>query len=262
MIGGKSLVHNDESVINYRSKNWYLIPFPETKGAPYVADNLATASNSSFRADPEFQLAISASESRWVSSGMKRDISWRLHVGLFSARLALDSAREGSHFVELGAGRGFMAAGILSALGNEALAAKRVIFHLMDTFRSDWQGENSRKALTSKPQYYADGPEEVVEYFSSFSQVKIVEGQLPHTLKSLPADGKVAFLHVDLNSAQSESACLQELAPRLGSRSVILFDDSTNPGCDEQLKVHRQFARDMGSTLLELPTGQALLVLS
>jgi len=259
LLSSALLKHNGHSVVTYGSRKWYLAPFPEAKGIPYSADNLATASTSSFRQETRFQEALDASLTRWESSGMDRDISWRLHVAIFASQLALRSSKPGDKLIELGSGRGFIAAGILNYCDKDSLENKDVQFYLMDTFRSEWQGENAERPQTDPPLYYADGPSEVIDYFSGYAKVEVVEGVLPGTLRHT-GEGKVIFLHVDLNSAEAERQCLEVLGERLGSRSVVLFDDSTNPGCENQLEVHRNFAHRMGTTLLELPTGQALMV--
>lgn len=140
-------------------------------------------------------------------------------------------------------------------------------FFLMDTFSPGWQGENQRawqaketpSAEGPKPWYYADGSTEVREYFSVFPGVKIVEGLLPETLGFI-GNSQIAFAHVDLNSASAEDSCLSAIRNRLKVGSVLLFDDSTNPGCEQQLEVHRRFAASLGNFLLELPTGQSIMV--
>lgn len=121
------LAHNGENVKNYNARSWYLAPFPADKGVPYVADNLATANNSSFRFDPEFISALTSAKSRW-GGGTQRDISWRLHVAIFAARLGLATAGRGDCVLELGTGRGFMAAGIMESLGPTSLSDRGMPF--------------------------------------------------------------------------------------------------------------------------------------
>jgi O-methyltransferase len=262
------LFHNGEKVENYNARSWYLAPFPVEKGVPYVADNLATVNTSTFRFDPLFMAAVASAESRWpAGKRAPRDVSWRLHVALFAARLGLSVASRGDCFVELGTGRGFMAAGILESLGPASLSERGISFFLMDSFSPGWQGENQKawqsqqmpNAEGAEPWYYADGSAEVLEYFSSFPGVKVVEGLLPETLQ-LTGSSHIAFAHVDLNSAAAEESCLSAIRTRLKVGSVLLFDDSTNPGCEEQLQVHRGFASSLGTYLLELPTGQSIMV--
>ena len=160
-----------------------------------------------------------------------------------------------------------MAAGIMEFFGPDFLEKAGISFFLMDTFSPGWQGENQRawqaqqapSAEGPKPWYYADGSTEVREYFSLFPGVKIVEGCLPETLGFI-GNSQIAFAHVDLNSASTEDSCLSAIRNRLKVGSVLLFDDSTNPGCEEQLEVHRKFATSLGNYLLELPTGQSIMV--
>ena len=268
LVSGALLNHNGDTVTAYNANTWFLAPFPAAKGAPYVADNLATVNTSSFRLEQGFRRAGSEAVGRWSDKENPRDISWRLHVAIFAARLGIAGATPGDCAIEFGTGRGFMVAGILEALGATSLEDAGVSFFLMDTFRPEWQGENAIAftggkepgAEGSKPWYYADGSAEVKAYFSKFQNVHVVEGMLPDTL-ALTGNAPIAFAHVDLNSAASESECLDAIRPRLRKGSVVLFDDSTNPGCKDQLDVHRSFAHSVGGHLLELPTGQSLLVL-
>jgi len=41
---------------------------------------------------------------------------------------------------------------------------------------------------------------------------------------------------------------------------IILFDDFGGPGGDLQAEVHEKFAKNDGKNLLQLPTGQALII--
>jgi hypothetical protein len=160
-----------------------------------------------------------------------------------------------------------MAAGIMGSLGPALLSERGISFFLMDSFAPGWQGENQEawkvREITSaegaEPWYYANGSADVKEYFAAFPRVAVVEGLLPQTLK-LTGKSKITFAHVDLNSASAEESCLSTIRSRLKTGSVLLFDDSTNPGCEEQLQVHREFASSLGIYLLELPTGQSIMV--
>jgi hypothetical protein len=263
LLGNSLRDHNELSVTDYNSDEWVLAPFPAEKEPVYVADNLATASLSTFRDLHDFQRGKASADSRWgAEPGQNRDISWRLHVAIWCANLALARADSNCCFVELGTGRGYMAAGILSATSWESVASELGLeFYLMDTFLPHWQEENAElNARGSDPFYYANGAEEVSRYFSQYSGVNVVEGLLPESL-SATGTARIAFLHVDLNSAKFETLSLHALRNRLDSGSVVLFDDSTNPGCHDQLKAHRIFAESLGTKLLELPTGQSLMIL-
>jgi hypothetical protein len=143
LLAGGLLGHNGESIETYCENSWFLAPFPAAKSIPYVADNLATNNISSFRFDPEFRRASSVALGRWQGVENPRDVSWRLHVAIFAARLGLSGADAGDCAIELGTGRGFMAAGIFEALGSNFFDRGGVSFFLMDSFRPEWQGENA-----------------------------------------------------------------------------------------------------------------------
>lgn len=262
-LGRALLRHNGLDVENYNSDEWFLAPFPVEKAPIYAADNLATSNLSSFRDLAPFRSAKSAADSRWSEEGeSSRDISWRLHVAIWCASVALAHSKAGESFIELGTGRGYVAAGILDAVGWRSEGTeKKLRFFLMDTYRPDWQGENATiNSHQPRPFYYADGPQEVEEYFSRFPGVEVVQGSLPGSLEET-GTSSLAFVHVDLNSAESEKSSLEAIRPRLRAGSMVLFDDSTNPGCHAQLEVHRSFATSFGAVLLELPTGQSILVI-
>lgn len=261
-LGNFLLAHNGFDVNNYNSDEWLLAPFPVAKAPIYVADNLATSNLSSFRDLLQFQKAKSSADSRWSDDGeVQRDISWRLHVAIWCASVALGQSKKGELFLELGTGRGYVAAGVLDAIDWKGNGAKKALrFFLMDTYLPEWQGENAtRNSHEPQPFYYANGPQDVKNYFSNFPGVEVVQGSLPESLAETGL-GTVAFVHVDLKSAESEKSSLEAIRPRLRAGSIVLFDDSTNPGCQSQLDVHRSFAESFGAVLLELPTGQSVLV--
>lgn len=262
-LGDALLQHNGLEVDNYNSDAWFLAPFPVAKAPIYAADNLATSNLSNFRELLQFQSAKSAADSRWSGDGeVGRDISWRLHVAIWCGSLALAHSKTGECFIEMGTGRGYVAAGILDAVDWRGEGAeKKLRFFLMDTYLPDWQGENATlNSRQPKPFYYADGPQEVEDYFSRFPGVEVVQGSLPGSLEET-GTSPIAFVHVDLNSAESEKSSLEAIRPRLRAGSMVLFDDSTNPGCHAQLEVHRSFAASFGAVLLELPTGQSILII-
>lgn len=243
--------HNGVELADYPEDLWTLIPFPAAKGSPFNADNLATVNDHSFLQDPRFAGARAAAESRWVAGS--RDISWRLHVMLWAVDLAL-RLRPACDLLELGAGSGYMAAGIcrwydLDTDGPSGGVGRPGSITLIDRFTNP-EGHF----------FYAEGDEEVRRYFSRFPSVRVIKGDLPEALGEFRATN-VGFLHVDLNSAEAEEASLERLAAELRSPCVVLFDDSGNPFCEDQLRVHRTFAASRSAELCQLPTGQALCVI-
>lgn len=254
-IGASALRHNETPVLDYPERDWDLVAFPAQKGSPYVADNLATVNAHAFLNDPRFVVAEQAAAGRWTSGA--RDIRWRLHTFLWAVETALRTHREGD-LVELGTGNGFMAAGACSHLewGSGALTRGRRLW-LIDSFTLQRPDEEA----SSAPQrhYYADGDEEVRAHFGRHEGVHVITGLLPDVADEVTSE-RLAFVHVDLNHAGSEIASLDRLASRMLPGALVLFDDSGNPGCTEQLEAHGNWAEARGAPFLLLPTGQGFCI--
>jgi hypothetical protein len=256
VLGAGLLRHNDTPLVEYPETDWDLVAFPARKGPPYVADNLATVNSHAFLNDPRFRTASSAAEKRWTLG--TRDIRWRLHTFLWAIETALSLHDEGA-LVELGTGNGFMAAGACDWLdwGSTELTKGRSLW-LVDSFASERPDERGLSA--TRRFFYADGDTEIREYFARFSGVRVVTGWLPDAVDAIHSES-VAFVHVDLNFAASEIASLDRLAPRLRPQAIVLFDDSGNPGCEDQLEAHRGWAAARSAPFLQLASGQGLCIL-
>ena len=250
-----SLIHNGVQIEDYGEDRWFLVPFPASKGTPFNHDNLASANQSPFLNDSAFLVARDAAYSRW--GGEVRNIDWRLHVFIWAANTALKLNPE-SCFLELGTGRGFMAAGFFALSQETGLLPKK--FYLADKYSKT--APNGEMMDHSSNFMYASEVNDVREHFRKYPQVEIISGQLPDCLgrgeKNLEP---ISFLHVDLNSPSHEVACLEALIENLVPGAIVLFDDSGNPGMEDSMTAHQRFADDCGAPLLVLPTGQALLTI-
>jgi O-methyltransferase len=71
---------------------------------------------------------------------------------------------------------------------------------------------------------------------------------------------RLAFLHLDMNSSKSEIAALEVLFDRLSDGGVIVFDDYGWLGYQAQQRAEDAFMQRRGHRILELPTGQGLLI--
>ena len=256
VLRGSGLRHNGTALLDYPEDHWYLVPFPAQKGQPYAADNLATVNDCAFLQDPVFMAAHAAAASRWTLGA--RDIRWRLHTLLWAVETALRTHPEGA-LVELGTGNGYMAAGACRWLdwGADGLTSGRE-FWLVDSFATDRPDEDG--VTVPRRFYYADGDADVREYFARFAGLHVVTGWLPEATAQI-SSSTIAFVHVDLNHAESEIQALDALVPRLLPGALVLFDDSGNPGCGEQLIAHRAWAARLGTPFLQLPSGQGLCII-
>jgi hypothetical protein len=248
--------HNQVDISNYPEDNWTLVPFPNQKGTIYNADNLATVNRHAFTTNPCFKKAVIVAESRWGKPGEVRDIRWRLHVVLWAFGLALSRSSNSHLYVELGTGKGYMAAAICDKYFSIPTSAP--CLYLFDCFEMHLNlGSNIVPSPASFA--YSDGAKPIIDYFSKFHNVHVVAGLLPETLKQL-SRAPIAFLHVDLNSKYTEEACLNLLISQFESGTVILFDDYGGPFGSDQAEMHDRFAKHHGKEILSLPTGQGLLI--
>lgn len=99
----------------------------------------------------------------------------------------------------------------------------------------------------------------VVSRFSKFDFVKIIRGKVPDSLEgTLPE--KVAFAHIDMNNADAEAAAFEAIYPRLSVGGAIIFDDyGWWQLSDQKIAIDKKM-KAFGQRILELPTGQGLLL--
>ncbi|MES9996728.1 TylF/MycF/NovP-related O-methyltransferase [Desulfovibrio aminophilus] len=189
-------------------------------------------------------------------------ISWRLHVLCWAARRGLGLAGD---FVECGVFRGDMS-WVVAKTVNFAESGKR--FFLYDTFAGFSPKYSSADDFPMNPNFYEyadaiyhqDGLYEgVVERFRPFGNVEVVRGVLPDTLADVCPD-RIAYLHVDLNSPAAEIGVLEKLFDRVVPGAAVVFDDYGWLEYLAQREAEDAFMRERGYGILELPTGQGLVI--
>jgi len=230
------------------------LPHPENL---YDRDGLISIHNHDFMDDPGFQKAYArgvraAGDYRW---------EWRVHIGLWAARTALNL--EGD-FVECGVNRGFLSSAIMDYLDWDNTGKT---FYLLDTFAGlderHLLQENSAGIDRNKKHldlgFYVNDSQSVRANFSEWRNVNIIQGPVPDTLKQITAT-KLAYLHLDMNSAPPEVAAFTELWQRLVSGAVILMDDYAFIGYEAQKRAMDQAAAVKGVVIASLPTGQGLVL--
>jgi predicted O-methyltransferase YrrM len=74
------------------------------------------------------------------------------------------------------------------------------------------------------------------------------------------APQRIAFLHIDLNSSKSEIAALEVLFDRVSPGGTVVFDDYGWSGYVAQQLAEDAWMETRGHRILELPSGQGLLV--
>lgn len=211
----------------------------------FVGDNLITIDRHvGFTADRDFMNAFRA-ESKTVAT---QALIWRLHTLCWAALHAINI--EGD-FVECGVYEGFSSAVVARRLNFAALDKRMWLYDLFD-----------HEQETSGMVMPAHGPglhRRVVRRFSEFPNIRIIKGFVPRSFE-IGAPERIAWMHLDLNDVAAETGALEALFDRITPGGMLIFDDygwKTYPG---QKEAADAFARGKSHHILELPTGQGLLV--
>ena len=91
------------------------------------------------------------------------------------------------------------------------------------------------------------------------SNVKVIKGVVPDVLYE-HAPEQIAFMHIDLNSPAAEIGALEILFPRMSSGAVLVFDDYGWKPFHKQKEAEDKFMQAQGYNILELPTGQGIVI--
>jgi hypothetical protein len=232
----------------------------------FWGDRLLTLDKSaSFLDEPRFAAAFAAirGSHQYDQYDSPQTIAWRLHTLVWAAEQAV--ALPAGDFVECGVFKGDMA-WVVATLMGEKLAGRT--FYLYDSFAG------FAPALAS-PDDYPDNPgfidfanrfyqapdlyEAVVARFAAMPNVRITRGYLPEAL-ALACPERIAYLHIDLNSPLAEIGCLERLFDRVVPGGAIVFDDYGWHAFRPQKQAEDTFFAARGYRVLELPTGQGLVI--
>lgn len=210
-----------------------------TNGA-FSGDNLlAFGRNLSFATDPQFIQAFLAAKPDNVESSL----AWRCHVLYWAARRGLELDGD---FVEAACYRGFSARVIVNATNFAELNRR---YWLYDRF----------PASSNLPAHEVGLFEKVVERFSDCQNVRVIKGDVPAVLATEAPD-RISFLHLDMNNAAAEIGALAVLYDRVSPGALIVLDDYGWADYAEQKAAHDSWFRERGKMVVELPTGQGLVI--
>ena len=219
------------------------------KGASlFASDNLITWNKNlsflredryvKFLKDPDFNL-------------IEKSIVWRTYILLYFAKMALDV--EGD-FLECGCHRGSTAFQVVTDFG---LMKKGKRYWLYDLFEVNDREKKAQYSDHLNSNIY----EETVARFSKFPNVEVIKGSVPDSfIKGFPES--ISFCHIDMNHPVPEAEALKVVLPKLNKGGIIIFDDYGWWGYSAQKAAIDPIVQSFGEEILELPTGQALLIKS
>lgn len=227
----------------------------ELCGPIYASDNLIGLQRSAgFRADPRFVESLR----KTAESQQDASLAWRLHTLVWAAQ----SVRHlGGDLVECGVWKGFSFAFLADYLG---LAGWDQQVYLYDTYQGipeALNSENRSNAVYEKQ--ISEDPDAIYRHvqdrFASCPNVHVVRGIVPDIFAETCPD-RIALLHVDMNSTASEIAALEGLFDRMVPGGMIVFDDYGWTGYSAQRVAEDDWMAKRGHHILELPTGQGLVI--
>jgi predicted O-methyltransferase YrrM len=214
-------------------------------GPWFIADNLITFGHAhGFLADPRFVGAVLAEQ----PSQVERAIAWRTHTLCWAAESCLSVVGD---YMECGTYEGYSMAVVLRYLGG--LTGRQCwLYDLFDPQGGTGEGQRL-------PAHGAELFEKVRARFSAWRNVRVIRGKVPDALDATEPPC-IAFVHIDMNNPLAERGALEVLFDRISRGGMILFDDYGWTGYHEQKAVADAFMREHELAVLELPTGQGLVV--
>lgn len=217
----------------------------------FVGDNLFTINrNLGFLDDVSF---MGAFEKNTVNSDEKkqeleRSIIWRTHVIAWAAHNCL---RLEGDFVECACYKGTTAKILCEYLDFNKTGKH---YYLYDLFEHD-DGMDHHSMYDHGPQLY----EMVKQRFVEYPNVHVTKGSVPEVLHEI-SPARIAFLHLDLNSVAAEIGALELLFDRMVPGGVLILDDYGWLVYKDQKTAEDAFFAERGYKVLELPTGQGMLI--
>jgi O-methyltransferase len=174
---------------------------------------------------------------------------WRLYILLYFAKLSLNLDGD---FMECGTYRGTTVEDVLKECNLKKYGKKYWLYDLFEWKEGD---EHTHLSHHDNPDMHKN----VLLRFSEQSNVSIIKGSVPESF-SQGFPNSVAFCHIDMNHPAAESATLEAVLPILVDRGCIIFDDYGWWHYSAQKIALDKVATLLGQEILELPTGQGLLI--
>lgn len=211
----------------------------------FSGDNMfAFGRNLSFLDDAEFMAAFNKN----IETEVEKAVIWRNHVLCWAARNAM---RLDGDLVECACYKGTTARIVCDYLD---FGKSDKQYYLYDLFEHDAGMDHH-----DLPDLGVDLYEKVKQRFADLGNVRVIQGSVPEILRQVAPD-KIALLHLDLNGATAELGALEFLFDRVVPGGVIILDDYGWLHYRAQKEAEDPFFAARGYRVLELPTGQGMVI--
>lgn len=225
----------------YQAQEDMLSALNDPTGGVFVNDNMVAIERSlAFMRDQPFIAAYG----RHAKTEAERGVIWRLATLVWAARQA---SRVDGAFMECGCYKGTSARIVLEAVGLQRP------FYIYDLFEHD-----TSMSHHSMPEH---GPElfaQVKARFADAPNVVVTQGRVPDSLANAP--DQIAFLHVDMNNVEAEIGALERLFDRMTPGGVVILDDFGWLAYSRQQAAEIAWFAARGYPVLELATGQGMVI--
>lgn len=212
----------------------------------FTGDQLFTYNkNLSFLDDEKFMSAFT----KHATTDVEKSVIWRIATVCWAAN---NGMRLDGDLVEIACYKGTTARVVCDYVEFEKQLNKK--YFLYDLFEHD----NSMPHF-SMPEHSKQLYRQVQQRFSEFPNVCITQGKVPESL-SIAAPEKIAFMHLDINSADAEIGVLEVLFDRMVPGAVLILDDYGWAYYRDQKLAEDPWLEKRGYKVLELPTGQGMVI--
>jgi O-methyltransferase len=218
------------------------------QNSTYSEDGITTTHVADFLEDSRFKAAYLKGEQTGSWNGSQ--LRWRVYICCWAAQHALALTGD---FVECGVNRGGISRAVMEYIGFDHIDRN---FFLLDTFC----GDPDVAAINRND--YSECYSDVVKTFATFRNVHIIRGRVPETLATVSAD-RVAYLSIDMNSAEPEIAALRFFWPKLVHGAAVILDDyAFAEDYRSQKWAMDTLGEELGFSVLSFPTGQGMILKS
>lgn len=212
----------------------------------FAGDNLFTfGRNLSFLTDEKFMAAFNKN----VQTDIERGIIWRIATVAWAANNAM---RLDGDLVEIACYKGITARIVCDYIDFASQPDRN--YFLYDLFEHDASMPHHHM-----PEHGTTLYDQVKARFADLPNVKVTQGRVPEVLAEAAPD-KIAFMHLDLNNADAEIGALEVLFDRMVPGAILVLDDYGWLGYRKQKLAEDPWLAARGYKVMELPTGQGLLV--
>lgn len=227
--------------------------FEKANRPTFFGDNMcAIARNMAFASDEKFMAAFRGNE----QDSTDENKMWRLHTYCWAGRSALNIPGD---FVECGVFRGFYSAVLLQYLDFATIGKRMYLFDTFGGLHEEYSTDIERAIIGDAYALEEGWYDEVRARFATYSNVDVIKGVVPDVLAGT-APERIAFLHLDMNAGAAEVGALEALFGRVTDGGFVLMDDYGRYENRELHVVLDRWMTDHGHSVLELPTGQGLVI--